>query len=586
MNNINKRNIIMSGIFLSISALASTMPIIFFKKLFTELENKFPKESILITILMIILVLLVTEAVLYAISISFAHIGAYSTLMDLRLSLVNRISNLPLGFFQKKRVGELTKVINNDVETYEAFLAHGIPNIISKISVPIIILILVAILDWRMIITMFSLVPILILIFLIFGKRWQEMETKTGHTLAKMSKSLLEYIATITVVKAFSSQETKTKNLHEQIEDYVQWANKQVVTFMFPGGILEILLEGGLVVSLIMGSKFVINGSMTIENFFVIFLLQFTFFQSLFVLFFAFHTTISYKESMNNVNEILSEKELDETDIKEVKIDKYDIEAKNVFFGYNEEEPVIRDISFKIQNKSSVAFIGKSGSGKSTMANLIRRFWSVNQGSIYIGGKNINNLKEEELCKKISIVQQDAFLFNETIEENLKIGKKDATIAEIIEACKKARIHEYIISLPDGYKTIVGERGSTLSGGQRQRITIARAILKDSPIIILDESTSGVDAENEKLINEALTNLCKQKTLIMIAHHLTTITNCDQIFLFDNGKIITKGTHEELMVSSKVYKEMWRTQKEIDNWGFNNLKIINGMEDVPNVGIY
>ncbi len=379
----------------------------------------------------------------------------------------------------------------------------------------------------------------------------------------------MEFITTIPVIKTFSSEERRTTLLHKKLQDYQKWATKQITITSVPIGIINILLEAGLGILAVVGSMFLMDGQISVEKFFIIFILGNAFFGIFSKLYFITGTNAIYQSSLNNINSILKEKPLPlpAATVNTNKLENYDIVFENVSFGYEKNRLVLDNINLTIPEKSVTAFIGKSGSGKSTLANLIMRFWLPDQGKITIGGQNIAHFKENDLAKLISIVQQDVYLFNTTIAENIRLGKQTATEKEIIAAAKKAHIHDFIVTLPAGYQTTTGEKGAQLSGGEKQRLSIARAILKDAPIIILDEATASVDPYNERLIHEAIRNLTQNKTLIVIAHHLDTIIHANQIVLLDKGKIIACNTHKKLLSQAALYQQMWQDQKHIEQWG-------------------
>ncbi|BDZ70869.1 hypothetical protein GCM10025861_13860 [Methanobacterium petrolearium] len=270
------------------------------------------------------------------------------------------------------------------------------------------------------------------------------------------------------------------------------------------------------------------------------------------------------KECMDRINKIFATKNIDDKGKKEA--EHFDITFKNVFFSYDDRNPVLNDINFYVPQGTRCALVGPSGAGKTTIARLIARFWDVNYGGIMIGGCDIRDLTLKNLLSYVSIVLQDPYLFNDTILQNIKIGNPEASMDEIVKVSKAARCHEFIEKLPDGYSTIVGEKGERLSGGEKQRISIARALLKDAPIIILDEATVFIDPENESLIQDAISNLTRNKTVLAIAHKLYTITNADQILVLKEGKIVERGSYEDLMDYNGSFREMWDTHVSILDW--------------------
>ncbi|MCL0076357.1 ABC transporter ATP-binding protein/permease, partial [Dehalococcoidia bacterium] len=492
-------------------------------------------------------------------------------LADIRLLLVNHLKRLPLSFFQKRRAGELSKIVNYDVEQIELLLAHSLPDRFTVISVAIIVFATVLILDWRMGLAMVSLLPLLFIALAILSKSWKRREVNYSKSMADMTTSLMEFISCISVIKAFGREERRSGILDEKMENYKGWAIRQLNGASVPIGAMSILLEGGLAVLVILGSIFLLNDEIRMETFFVIFILAVGFYGVLSKIYFIVGTNAMYQSAQNNINSILAEEPPKLPPAAHGKLPAGDIAFKEVLFGYENDRAVLQNINLSIPQGSTTAFIGKSGSGKSTLANLIMRFWIPNEGEITIGGMSINQFKEEDLAAFISMVHQDVFLFNTTIAENIRLGKQGAADQEVIAAAKEARIHEFVESLPAGYQTNVGEKGARLSGGEKQRISIARAILKDAPVVILDEATASVDPYNEKLIHEAIGNLTRNKTLIVIAHHLDTVMTADQIVLLDEGRILACGRHEGLLEESGLYRQMWQDQEHINQWGLGTL---------------
>lgn len=312
----------------------------------------------------------------------------------------------------------------------------------------------------------------------------------------------------------------------------------------------------GLLTILPFSVIFYLNGSLNVVNLIAIIILSFGTIENLIKISAYIDDLARIGTITGEIQGILSSKELIHSN-SDFEIKNFDIDFENVSFAYNEDKQILEDLSLNIKENRATAFVGPSGSGKSTITKLIAGFWDVDKGDIKIGGVSLKDISLKKLSDLISYVSQDNFLFDISIKENIRIAKPDATDEEIVEMAKKSGCHEFIINLENGYDTIVGEGGSHLSGGERQRISIARAMLKNAPIVILDEATSYIDAENESIIQESISNLVKGKTLIMIAHRLRTVTNVDEIFVIENGKINSKGTHNELIENSKLYNEMW-----------------------------
>ena len=564
-----KGKINLAAFLMALSVAAGILPILLIMQIVGELMSPSPLWSTIQYYLILMFCFLATKGLIYALALGISHIAAYQALADIRLLVVTHLKKLPLGFFQKRRSGELTKIINHDVEQIELLLAHVLPDRFAVIAVATLIFGTILFLDWRLGLAMLTFLPLFFVVMLVISGWWKRIEKQQSQSLATMSSSLMEFISTIPVIKAFSREEKRTALLYEKLQDYQKWATRQINITSLPIGGINILLEAGLGVLVIAGSIFLMGDQISIEKFFIIFILGNAFFSIFSKLYFITGTSAIYQTSVDNINSILEEKPLPlpvaTTNSSNLK--NYDIVFKEINFAYEKDRTVLENINLTIPQKAVTAFIGRSGSGKSTLTNLIMRFWLPTQGEITIGAQNITEFKEEDLSGLISMVHQDVYLFNTTIAENIRLGKHDATEEEVVAAAKKARIHDFVMSLPGGYQTITGEKGARLSGGEKQRLSIARTILKDAPIIILDEATASVDPYNERLIHEAIRNLTQDKTLIVVAHHLDTIMHADQIVLLDKGKIVACGTHEQLLSEAALYRHLWQDQDHIKKWG-------------------
>ncbi|MGV8146578.1 MAG: ABC transporter ATP-binding protein [Alkaliphilus sp.] len=561
-----KSKINFAGMVMALSVAFGILATVLVMNIFREFTGEGESYNKVVVIATIICVLLIMKAVLYAIALWISHIAAYQSLSDIREQIIEHLKRMPLAFFQRRSSGELTKIINYDVEKIELLLAHALPDRFVVMSLTCIIFVSVMILDWRLGLTMIAFVPVIAIIMALISKWWGKIQLRHAKSLAEMSASLMEYIAGISVIKAFSGEETRSEMVKEKIKENIKWEEYQIKVTNIPIGFLSILVEGGLALVAITGSILLMSNQITADKFFIILILSIGFYGVISKLYFIAGTNVMYKSAIKNVNSILEEKPLELIAKEDFKLENYTISFDNVSFLFG-ETAVLKNVNLSFPQGSVTALVGKSGSGKSTLANLIMRFWLVNEGEITIDGVDIRAIKEENLSKCISMVQQDVFLFNTSVLENIRLGNCEATDEEIIEAAKKARIHDFAISLPNGYKTIVGEKGARLSGGEKQRISIARAILKKAPIVILDEATASIDPYNEKLIHEAISNLTKGKTLIVIAHHLNTIIKADQIVLLDKERPLAVGTHIELLNQEELYRQLWKEQEECKQWG-------------------
>lgn len=507
----------------------------------------------------------IVKAVFYAMGIWKAHYAAYHSLADIRMDIVNHLKKLPIRFFQKRKTGDLSNIINHDVEQVEIFLAHAQPEILISILMVAAIYVVLFIIDWRLGLAMFIPIPVMI----VYQSLCNRFQSKIMNTYVKstkeMNEDLVEYIGTMPAIKAFSNEEKRTSLVIRHMKDYIKWIKKMMFSISGPQSIGQLIMEIGIVLVVIVGSSRMVNGDLSVTGFILSIVLANLCIASIMKYLSFHHANIVLGASAASIYTIMSETpEAEYPAIPNLK--SGDVELKNVSFSYDGRDEALHNVSLTFRENTVNALVGSSGSGKSTIANLTMGFWKTDTGAISIDGQNIAKMNSRDLSTLVSIVQQESFLFNTTIAENIRIGKKNAAMDEVIAVAKLARIHEMIQALPDGYNTIVGEGGAKLSGGEKQRIAIARIMLKNSPIIILDEATAAIDPHNEYLIQEAISNLSRGKTVISIAHHLHTIVNADQIVVMDGGKVAAAGTHHELMQNCSLYSDMVGAQNEVDNW--------------------
>lgn len=512
-----------------------------------------------------IAVCIALKALFYGLSIWKAHDAAYGSLTEIRVDIIEHLKTLPLGFFQKRKTGDLANIINHDVEEVEGYLAHALPEIMSATLVPAVIFIMVLLIDWRMGLALVCTIPLMFLFSRGANNLFSDSFKRYFNSTKKLSEDLLEYISTISVIKAFSREERKTQNILDGIRDYNRWVKKFTLSLTVPMRFIDMILEGGFVVMAIVGSLLLLDGQISTQGFVLALILGGIFTASFAKLQIFQHSGYVFNSAMNSIFSVLDEEPPMWGSSRSL-ANSGDIVFDDVCFSYKDGEETLSNIDLHFKENSVTAIVGASGSGKSTLASLIMGFWLPDSGKISIGGQNLTDMSERALSSLISIVQQEVFLFNLSIEENIRIGKPDATHNEIVEAAKKAQIHDFVMSLPQGYGTLAGEAGVKFSGGEKQRISIARMMLKYAPIIILDEATAAIDPSNEQLIQKAIGNLGENKTLIMIAHNLNTITNADQIVVMDEGRVADSGRHEELLASCPLYGEMVEQQNRVDAW--------------------
>lgn len=506
----------------------------------------------------LILSCLIIKEVFMFLSTMISHKTAYKIIRDIRKSLMEKLFNMPLGDILNESTGKLKDIIVNQVDNTETTLAHMIPEMTANLIGPIILFVYMLILDYRL--SLISLIPLVIGGFFMTGpmKRMKVKFPQAVKIGQDMNNSVVEYINGIEVIKTFNQGEKSYRkyrdNVYKKANYYYDWMGENTRDYAISMSIAPV----GILTIIPFGLYFCMNGSLDGGVFLTLIILSFGTIQNIMRVM-TFEDDIGRMSTIfEEIKNILSARELSHKN-ENLDIKNYNIEIKNVDFSYEKDKQVLNNININIEEGSVNALVGESGSGKSTIAKLISGFWDVDSGSISIGNVNIKDMSLEKLSTVISYVAQDNFLFDMSIKDNIRIGNKNASDEEIIEVCKKAACHDFIMKLSDGYDTRVGEAGKHLSGGERQRISIARAMIKNAPIVILDEATSYIDPENEALIQDAISELVKGKTLIIIAHRLKTITDVDNIFVIKNGELSCKGSHEELLKESKDYHDLWET---------------------------
>ena len=506
------------------------------------------------------------RGVFYGTSIWQAHRSAYNVLTRLRLRIISHLQRLPLGFFQERKVGDLVNIINHDVEQIEIYLAHGLPEILSATLFPALIWVIVMLLDWRLGLSLVSLLPMAFLLQMAVKTLWGKSFRHFMESTQKMSEDLLEYVATIPVIKAFSNEENRTERVLGGMRNYIRWVKRSMFSVTVPMTLITMFLEGGIVVMTLVGLWLMSSGELTVARFILALILGGLFSSSFAKLATFQHFRIVYGQSLTKVQSITEVQTKDTAD-KKTDTTQTDICFEHVTFSYpNKEDNALIDVCLQFPRGSHTAIVGESGSGKTTLASLMMGFWQPQTGTIRLGGESIAELSERNIADYFSMVQQEVFLFNTTIRDNIRIGRPTATQKEVETAAQRAHIHDFIMGLPNGYDTLVGEAGVKFSGGEKQRISIARMLLKDSPIVILDEATAALDGENEKLIQEALDELQRNKTVITIAHRLNTIQDMERIVVMYKGQVVSKGTHQELMKDCSLYRNMTETQEQVSKW--------------------
>ena len=483
------------------------------------------------------------------------YTNVYNESANSRIELAERLKKLPLSYFGKRDLADLAETMMNDMNLYETIFSHAVPHIYSTAISTSIIALMLIFYNWKLALAALWVIPISILIIFLSKKSQKKIVQGWIDDNRKVFDNLQENIEQIEQIKSYNLEDRVLNDFFEKLNASTKQKMKGEVVAGTLTGIATAILKLGIISVAVIGVNMLIAGEVSVLVYIAFLMLTAS-------IYLPIEGIITFMSMIVMLDAVVGRiKEIKTMPVqegkKDIDIKNYDIEFKDVYFGYDDYS-VINGVSFTAKQGEITALIGSSGSGKTTLTKLAARFWDIDKGKILIGGEDIGKIDPETLLKNFSIVFQDVTLFNSSIKDNIKIGKKDATDEEIIRAAKIARCYEFIDKMPDGIDTVIGENGQRLSGGERQRISIARAILKDAPIILLDEATASLDVENESLIQEALSELIKEKTVIVIAHRLRTIRNANKIVLLNAGKIEAIGTDEELCKSSEFYKAMLR----------------------------
>lgn len=530
-----------------------------------------------------VLICLILQAILYGWGLDVSHKAAYSTLLRLRTSLQKRFEAVPLGFIQDKGTGTIKKLFVDDVDSLEVLLAHSLPEGIANLMIPIAIYVAMFFIDWKLALLSLASIPISFAAMMIMYSVGMKKMGPYYMAGQKMNNTIIEYINGMEVVKVFNKDAESYERFRKDISDYRDYTLEWYKAAWPWMAIYSSLLPCTIILTLPLGAWFVLCGFSTLPDLILVLCLSLSIGIPLL-------KSLSFLPTMPQLNykiaaleQVLETAPLQQTDAV-FHGKNYDICFDHITFGYEKSQPgpdgqpmvtmdeVIHDISFTAKAGQKTALVGESGSGKSTLAKLLIHYYDPQQGSISIGGQKITEMSLEALNSQVSYVAQDQYLFNTSILENIRIGRPDATDEEVLEAAKKAQCMEFLEKLPQGIHSMAGDAGKMLSGGQRQRISLARAILKNAPIIVLDEATAYADPENEEKMEAAIAELVKGKTLFVIAHKLPAIMNADQICVIEHGKLAATGTHAELLATCEEYKKLWKASQDSAEWKVNAVK--------------
>lgn len=560
-----------SWLLAAISALIALLPFIYIWKIIKEVLDVAPNLSAATGLVhngIMAMVFAIASFLIYIGALMCSHLAAFRVATNMRVAVTEHIAKLPLGFADSFGSGKLRKIINDSTGATETYLAHQLPDKYAALATPAGLLVLLFAFDWRL--GLLSLVPV-ILAFLIMsamtGKRMAEKMKQYNNALENMSNEAVEYVRGIPVVKTFGQSVFSFKKFKSTIDEYQKWVVAYTKDMRVPMMFYTAAING-VFAFLIAGAIWFTAGGVTNA-----FLLNLIFYivitpvisLTLTKMMYMSENNMIVKDALERIDGVLSVSPMSESKIPEHPADS-SVELNDVHFSYDGKKEVIRGVSMNIGAGQTVAFVGPSGGGKSTLAGLIARFFDVKSGSIKVGGSDIREIPKEELMNAVSFVFQDSKLIKATIAENVKLGKPDATDEEVAAALHAAQCDDIIQKFPDGINTTIGTKGVYLSGGEQQRLAIARAVLKNAPVLILDEATAFADPDNEAKVQKAFSELSKGKTVIMIAHRLSTVADADCIYVIKDGLIAESGRRDELLEKNGVFAEMWKEYAASVEW--------------------
>lgn len=554
-----------------ISALIALLPFVYIWKIIKEVLDVAPNFSSATGLVhngIMAMIFAIVSFLVYISALMCSHLAAFRVAMNMRVAVTEHIAKLPLGFADSFGSGKLRKIINDSTGATETYLAHQLPDKYAALATPVGLLVLLFVFDWRL--GLLSLIPV-VLAFLVMssmtGKHMAEKMKQYNNALENMSNEAVEYVRGIPVVKTFGQSVFSFKKFKSTIDEYQKWVVAYTKDMRVPmmfytaaiNGVFAFLIAGALWFT----ADGVTNGFLLNLIFYIVITPVISL--TLTKMMYMSENNMIVKDALERIDGVLSVSPMSESETPEYPADS-SVELNDVHFSYDGKNEVIRGVSMNIGAEQTVALVGPSGGGKSTLAGLMARFFDVKSGSIKVGGADIREIPKEELMNAVSFVFQDSKLIKATIAENVKLGKPDATDEEVAAALHTAQCDDIIQKLPDGADTVIGTKGVFLSGGERQRIAIARAVLKNAPVIILDEATAFADPDNEAKVQKAFSELSKGKTVIMIAHRLSTVANADCIYVIKDGLIAESGRRDELLEKNGVFAEMWKEYAASVEW--------------------
>ena len=575
-----KTLVILSAIFSALASVISFAPYIAIYLVVREILGVWPDSTLLNTQRVIgygwlAFAGVVCNILLYFAALTFSHMAAFGTLYQLKVDFASHLAKLPLGFHVMIGSGKLRKIMDQNIEKIEGFIAHQLPDIVAAVVAPVVMVVILLAVDWRFgLACLVGVAASFVLQIAMYGNEGAKAMMDTYQkSLEDMNNASVEYIRGISVVKAFRQTVYSFHRLHDTIKAYtamvipytLSWENSFSAMLALINNIYLFMLPVGILVG--MGAADYTDFAST----FIFYLLFVPSIASVLTkVMYVNSNSMQILSGVEAMDAILDEPELPQPPHSKT-VTRYDIAFENVHFSYDKakETKALNGVDFLAKQGEVTAIVGPSGGGKSTIAHLIPRFFDVSSGQITLGGVDVREMSTSYLMERVSFVFQDVFLFKQSVKDNIRLGNQSATDEQIIAVAKAAQCHEFIMELPQGYDTVIGTRNVHLSGGERQRIAIARAIVKDAPVVVLDEATAFSDPENEHLIQKAFETLMKNKTVIIIAHRLATIRSADKIIVVEDGQVVQEGNHDELLSSGGRYSEMWHVYNEITAWTMN-----------------
>lgn len=506
----------------------------------------------------------------YIVALMCSHKAAFRVQSNMRVSMMEHIMKLPLGYVESQGTGKIRKVVNDSSAATETFIAHNLPDKAVSAATPVGLLVMMMVFDWRL--GLISLIPAVIAFILMgtlmMGPKMAEDMKQYQNSLETMSAEAVEYVRGIPVVKTFGQTVFSFKRFKAAIDDYEKWTLDYTKSMMLPM-IGFTTASNGIFAALIIAAYTLGGNQITTQfalNHIFYILITSTLTTTLMKVAYAGESQMIVEDALNRMDGIFAVSPLPQSDKKSIPKDS-SISIENVTFAYDEsKDNAIDGITMHVKAGENVALVGPSGGGKTTLASLIARFWDVKSGSIRLGGADVKDIDAKELMNQVSYVFQDSKLLKMSILENVRMGRPDAGDDEVMKALQAAQCMDIIEKFPDGVNTVIGSNGIYVSGGEAQRLSIARAFLKNAPVLILDEATAFADPDNERLVQKAFENLAKDKTVIMIAHRLSTVTDADCIYVLKDGRIAESGTHDELTAKNAIYTHMWNEYNKSVNW--------------------